>query len=219
MAKSKLRALAVAAIVALVAIPVAYAAGYFPGWPVVGGQSYCSSVSGTGTGTGSSTFPTSPGAAFGQGQAGQSGQFGTSCNVTVPAGPTNLPSTSTFAADTGLASGQQPQTVLVPAVMTGAVAQDAAPLTGATITLGAGVSQLVLDPAGTIAALTIVLPTAAQLIDGQELKVSSTQTITTLTVTAGANTTIVATATTTLGATTAPLDLIYHAASAKWVSG
>lgn len=196
MAKSKvLRSLAVG-LFALAAVSGAYAAGYFPGFPIVGQPSYCSSFTTAGV---PGTTPV--------------------CNVTVPAGPTNVPSTATFPADTGLASGQQPQTVLIPLVMTGAVAQDAAPLTGVSITIGAGVSQLVLDPAGTIAALTVVLPTAAQLIDGQEFKMSSTQTVTTLTITAGSGTTIVSTAITTLGPTTAAVDLIYHAATAKWVSG
>lgn len=139
------------------------------------------------------------------------------CNTFSPIGPANLPATAKFPADTG--NVNQPFTVYVPAVLTGAVALDAAPLTGASITVPQGVSQLVVDPAGTIAALTVVLPAAALLVDGQEFKMSTTQTITALTITAGANTTIVSTAITTLGPTTAAVDLIYHAATAKWTSG
>lgn len=139
------------------------------------------------------------------------------CNQFSPIGPAQVPATAQIPADTG--NVNQPFTVKIPAVLTGAVALDAAPLTGASITIPAGVSQLVVDPAGTIAALTVVLPAAASLIDGQEFKISSTQTITTLTITAGANTTIVSTAITTIGPTTAAVDLVYHAATAKWVSG
>lgn len=144
------------------------------------------------------------------------------CNQFSPVGPTNVPAGSTFPADTniqGAGANGNPATINIPAVLAGAVSLDATPLTGTSITIPQGVSQLVVDPAGTIAALTVVLPPASQLVDGQEFKMSSTQTITALTVTAGANTTIVATATTTLGPTTAALDLIYHAATAKWVSG
>lgn len=139
------------------------------------------------------------------------------CNQFRPAGPANLAPTAVIGADVG--GPNQPFTVGVPAVLTGAVALDAAPLTGTSITVPAGVSQLVVDPAGTIAGLTVVLPAAASLVDGQEFKMSTTQTITALTVTAGANTSIVSTAVTTLGPTTAALDLIYHAATGKWVGG
>lgn len=202
--KLTLRKLGLATIVAAsVAIPAAYANGIFWGYPVVGSASFCDSSNVQ------QTTSTVPGQAYSN----------SNCTTTVPAGPSNVPSTTAIPADTGLAQGQQPQTVLIPAVMTGSVAIDAAPLTGASITVPQGVSQLLLDPAGTIATLTIVLPPASQLVDGQEFKASSTQTITTLTVTAGSGTSIVSTAVTTLGATTAALDLTYHAATKKWVSG
>ena len=54
------------------------------------------------------------------------------------------------------------------------------PLTGTAITFGAGVTQLVLNPAGTLATLTIIMP--ASPIDGQKVFFSSTQVITALTV-------------------------------------
>lgn len=224
MSRFKLAAVALA-ISALVVAPLAFGAGYFPGFPIVGQAAYCTSISGVGNtaGTGQPSITGTPGQ-FGQGFPNQvgtanNGNFSSVCNVQAPAGPANVPSTALIPMDTELAQGQQPQTVLLPAVLTGSVALDVAPLTGASITVPGGVSQLVIDPAGTIAALTIVLPASTLLYDGQEFKASSTQTITALTVTAGSGTTIVSTAVTTLGATTAALDLIYHAATQKWTSG
>lgn len=120
MARSRLRSLGIGLLAAAIASGAAYSAGYFPGFPIVGGASYCSSVSGTGTGTGSSTFPAQPGAGFGQGSAGQGGQFGSVCNVTVPAGPAYT-GEELVAADTGLPSGQQPQTVLIPTSLIGSI--------------------------------------------------------------------------------------------------
>lgn len=118
----KLRSAAVALVAIAALSTAAYTAGYFPGFPVVGGQSYCSSVSGTGTGTGSSTFPSGAqgGTPFGQGAAGQVGTFANPCNVTVPAGPA-FTGEEMFAADTGLPSGQNPQTVLMPNALAGSL--------------------------------------------------------------------------------------------------
>lgn len=211
---------AIAASAVLAAISTAaWAAGYFPYFPVAGGTAYCSSASGTGSGTGSSTFPSSgPGSSFGQGSVGQSGVFTLTCNDQVPAGPSpSAPGTSFIPADTGLPSGQQPQTILIPAVMTGATTQDAAPLTGTTVTVSNGVARLLLDPAAGIAALTVQLPPATALFDGEEIQITSSQTVTTLTIVQGTGTTIVPSITTVTAA--APVTLLYHAATAKWVSG
>jgi hypothetical protein len=62
----------------------ALATGYFPGFPIAGGASYCAGTSVSGT-----------------------------CAVTVPAGPV-LTGNELVPADTQLPSGQQPQTVLIP---------------------------------------------------------------------------------------------------------
>ena len=53
------------------------------------------------------------------------------------------------------------------------------PLTGFSITIGTGVTQLILNPAGTLAAGAIILPAVA--LDGQIVKISTEQTITSLT--------------------------------------
>lgn len=139
------------------------------------------------------------------------------CNQYRPAGPTNLAPTATVPADTNYSNGNMPQTVRVPAGLLGAVAVDAAPLTGTSITVAAGTSKLMLNPAGTIAALTVVLPPATSLVDGQSFNIYSTQTVTALTVTAGTGTTIVPTITTVTAA--APIRLVYSAAGAKWLLG
>src|SRR5580698_1829559 len=149
---SKLKTLGLAAVVASsVLVPVAFASGVFQGYPIVGSAAFCNSTNSQ------STSPTVPGTL----------PSNSNCTNTDPAGPSNVVSTAVIPADTGLAQGAAPQTVRIPAVMTGAVALDVAPLTGTSITVPQGVSQLVVDPAATIAALTIVLPPAAQLVDGQ----------------------------------------------------
>lgn len=120
MARSRLGSLGIGLLAAAIAgSSIAYAAGLFPGFPIVGGASYCNGVSGTGSGTGSSTFSTTPGAQFGQGQVGQSGTFANPCISTVSAGPPVQTGMELVPADTQLASGQQPQTVLLPSVLLG----------------------------------------------------------------------------------------------------
>lgn len=123
MARSRLRSLGIGLLAAAIASSAVYAAGYFPGFPIVGGASYCNGVSGTGSGTGSSTFPTTPGAQFGQGQAGQSGTFANPCTITVNAGPPSITGNELIPADTQLPSGQQPQTVLIPTSMLAGIGQ------------------------------------------------------------------------------------------------
>lgn len=55
-----------------------------------------------------------------------------------------------------------------------------APSTGFSITIGAGVKTLLLNPAGTLLAGAVIMPAAP--IDGQEIRIASDQTITTLTI-------------------------------------
>jgi len=99
-----------------------HAAGYFPGFPIVGQSGYCSSVSGIGNtaGTGQPSITGTPGQ-FGQGfpnnQGGIGGNFNSVCNDAVPAGPLGLTGRELIPADTQLGQGQQPQTVLVPTAL------------------------------------------------------------------------------------------------------
>jgi hypothetical protein len=60
------------------------------------------------------------------------------------------------------------------------------PLTGATVTASAGEYRRILEPAGTLATLNLVLPSSP--LDGDIYEIMSTQTITVLSVTAGAKT-------------------------------
>ncbi len=83
--RNRFAAYAVAAAV-LLAVPLAYAAGLFPGFPVVGGAAYCNGTSTGATGT-------------------------QVCTTTVPAGPTIVTGLERVPADTQIAGGGQPQTV------------------------------------------------------------------------------------------------------------
>lgn len=89
--------------------------------------------------------------------------------------------------------------------------QYAAPATGANVTIAAGIERLVLNPAADIAELTITLPVAPA--DGTEVRVSSTQAVTTLTIADGDASTV--------GGPSAMTDntffsLIYRATGTTW---
>lgn len=86
------------------------------------------------------------------------------------------------------------------------------PLTGFAYTVPSNVTAVILTPAGTIATGAITLPAAPY--DNYPVRVASSQTVTTLTVNANANQTIVG-APTTIGAT-APFECFYNAANATW---
>lgn len=86
------------------------------------------------------------------------------------------------------------------------------PITGFTITIGNNTSTLILNPAGTLATGTITMP--ATPIDGQEVQITSSQTITALTVSPNAAQTI-SNAPTTLTAGIG-YKFIYHVAGTNW---
>jgi hypothetical protein len=65
--------------------------------------------------------------------------------------------------------------------------QYAAPLTGATVALAATTTNLIINPAGTIAELTITLPAAS---DGKKITISSSEIVTALTLTPDGSDTI-----------------------------
>lgn len=65
--------------------------------------------------------------------------------------------------------------------------QYAAPLTEATVALASTTTNLIINPAGTIAALTVTLPAAS---DGKKLTFSSSQIITALTLTPAGDDTV-----------------------------
>lgn len=148
------------ALIAAVVSTAALGAGYWWGLPIIGGASYC-----VGTVNGH-------------------------CQQTVPAGPA-LTGAELIPADTNASGslGIQTAYLSLPSIGAGTY-QYVAPLTGATVTAVAANRQVIVEPAGTIAALTLVLPAATTLTDGQRLGFCSTQIVTTMTVTAGTGTTV-----------------------------
>ena len=152
----------------VISASVALAAGAFQGYPEIGDL--------TGTTT-----------CLSQGNRGV-------CNQYSPIGPSIITGNEQIPADTG--SSSQPFTVLIPPAALGAGPyQYAAPLTGATLTVTNLQRRLILEPAGTIAALTVVLPAANAgasnaLIDNQLFGLCTTQVVTALTLTAGSGTTV-----------------------------
>lgn len=97
------------------------------------------------------------------------------------------------------------------AVVQAAIAspQYAAPLTGATVTVAPGQTRIIIDPAGTLAALTLAFPATPS--DGQLLYVSSSQIVTALTVTGA---TVVGGLTALVAA--AGLRYVYSLTANKW---
>lgn len=198
--KLSLRVALASSAALLAAASVAFAAGMFPGLPIVGGAAYCTS------------FVMNP----------VTGAATTTCNgPTTPAGPTAITGLELIPADTQIAGGQQPQTVLLKMAGLGIGTYDyQAPLTGATITETAVMRQLIIEPAGTIATLTVVLPAATTLVDGQRWGMCSTQIVTALTITPGTGTTVSNTVTAmavpnTVGQASCP-EWIYRTANTNW---
>lgn len=152
-----------------------YAAGLWPTLPTVGSAGGCSGYSAY------PTTPTVPGVT----------PTPNNCNSPIPPGPSTLTGTEVVPADTGLSQGQAPQSVLIPVTLLGGGAtQYSTPLTGTSITIAPQTKQVIVNPAGTIAALTLVTPAAAAMIDGQQIGFCTTQVITALTTTAGTGVTV-----------------------------
>lgn len=192
------------AVAVTVGSTVAYAAGYFPGFPIVGGAAYCQGVSNYSVSvTVPGTLPTP-----------------NNCNSTVPAGPSIVTGNELVAADTSLAN-QNPATVYLPMASLNAL-----PLTVSTL-VSANTTQLtatnvtggyVLHSTGTITGAQIWLPPAP--IDGQQFVIGGDQTVSTLTLAAGgAGQTIGNNPTVMTVSTTAPYGyrLMYNAALTKWI--
>lgn len=119
------------------------------------------------------------------------------CIAYAPAGPTAMTGYETVLTDTHGAAGSIPQTMNTPLTAVGGGILDVqAPLTGATLTLTPQHRQLIVNPAGTIAALTVAFPAAsATMVNGQRIGVCGTQIVTALTATAGTGNTFGSTVT------------------------
>lgn len=119
------------------------------------------------------------------------------CSSYRPAGPDVMTGNETVPADTNLSGGQNPQTIRLPVTAFGGgkfVLN--VPVTTDVINLDAQTRQLVVNPAGTIAALTVNFPAAsATMVNGQRIGVCSTQIVTALTMGAGTGNTFGSTVT------------------------
>lgn len=121
------------------------------------------------------------------------------CVQTVPAGPA-LTGNETIPGDTNLTGGGQPQTVKIDIQsLGGGKTVLVVPVTTDTITVDAQTRQLLVNPAGTIAALTINFPAASStMLNGQRIGVCGSQIVTTLTMSAGTGNTFNTTAPTAM---------------------
>lgn len=86
------------------------------------------------------------------------------------------------------------------------------PITGFSTTIPNYVNEIVLNPVGTLATGTIIMPATAY--DGQPVRISSSQTITTLTVSANSGQSISGAPTTITSIT--PFGFIYRLANTTW---
>ena len=188
---------------------LAYAAGLWPDFPIVGSATYCAGTSSSATGTIIGVV--------------------TGCPNQVAAGPTILTGNELIPADTKLASGAQPQTVLVPMASLNSlpITFSAVTTTSPTVSAANTSGGIVFTSAATITAANISLPVAP--IQGQQYAVCANRTITTLAVTPTNNTaTGVGTGTINMGGNTAPTVLtastavamcyrfVYNAADTNW---
>jgi hypothetical protein len=197
---TKVRLLAAGCALTAVLGTVAYAAGLFPGFPIVGQAAYCVGVSSY------QQTATVPGVV----------QSPTQCNTTAPAGPTALTGLELVPADTQLAN-QPPATVSIPMTSFPAGAYVAViPTTGQSLVIPNGVNAYLMNPAGTLATLTLTMPSSP--VNGQLLRIASSATITALTLSGAAGQTILNNPTAITVSTTTPYNyaFMYNAVSAAW---
>lgn len=86
------------------------------------------------------------------------------------------------------------------------------PATGFSVTISAGVGRLIIDPAGTLATGTVVMPAAP--VNGQVFVLNSSQIVTALTLSANAGQSILG-AITTIGLG-GRIECIYRSSSTTW---
>lgn len=156
-----------AAFVALgIGIAFAQMGTFAPNYPNIGGPSYCSST------------------------------VNATCVNTVPAGPA-ITGIETLPADTNALQGVQPQSgrISLPALGAGKLVLNT-PVTTDVIAIDAQTRQLIVTPAGTIAALTVNLPAASSImVNGQRFGLCGTQIVTALTMGGGTGNTFGSTVT------------------------
>lgn len=199
------RYLLVAGIAVTIASTAAYAAGYFPGFPIVGGAAYCQ---------GSSSYSTS---------VTVPGQASTpnNCNDLVPAGPSIITGNELIPADTGVGNSGA-ATVYLPMAAIGALPPAYPQFGNATATNTFTVSPLVgivilSASTGSLSSTTMTFPAAP--IDGQKLQVSATSTIATFAVSANVGQTSLDNPTAITTSTTGSYgyEWIFRAATSQWL--
>jgi hypothetical protein len=200
----RLKGAAVGCAALAIVSTAAFAAGYFPGFPIVGGAAYCQGTSSYSTSvTVPGTLPTP-----------------NNCNSLVPAGPSIITGNELIPADTGLGN-QAPATVYIPIAALGAL-PPAYPVFGNgtatnTFTVSPNVGTVILSSAtGLLSSTTMTFP--ASPIDGQKLNVSSTGTITTFAVSANIGQSSFNNPTVLTASTTGSYgyEWIYRAANTSW---
>lgn len=190
--KRTLLALSVLAVVAT----VAHAAGLWPNEPIVGSAAFCSSTNTAGV-PGTSSV----------------------CTTTTPAGPSIVTGLETVPADTNAAGGVQPQTVRLTLASFNALPFTFATLTATTATNSfttGNFGGVIIVGSAALSPTTVTLP--ASPIDGQQFKLSSTQTIAALTVGAGSATVSNAPTALTVNTTGSPYgyEFRYRASNTTW---
>src|SRR4051812_2770544 len=124
-------------------VTFAYAAGLWNGYPIVGGATYCAGTSNSATGTIIGAI--------------------TGCPNTVAAGPTALTGSEKIPADTGLASGINPQTVVVTPAALHALPYSFVTVTGTNPSNFSATNVqggVIWESVGTITAANVSLPTS-----------------------------------------------------------
>lgn len=197
----KLYRVGLAAAGLLIFSTIAFAAGLFPDFPVVGGATYCAGSSQSAVGSIIGTI--------------------TGCPNQVPAGPTIVTGNEQIPADTRLTSGANPQTVLLgmaslnanPIVVQIAVLSSANNLS-ATNTMGG----VIFTAPTTISNANVSLPPTP--IDGQQFAITASRTVTTLLVSATtpATQSVTNTPTVITASATAPFGyrFVWNALSNTW---
>lgn len=142
------------------------------------------------------------------------------CVNTVAAGPA-ITGLETIPADTNAPGGQSPQTGKFSLAALGlGPYQYSAPLNGVAISVTPQARHLIIEPAGTLAALTVFLQPATNLTDNQTFGLCTTQIVTSFTLTAGSGTTVLGAPTAllvpvTTGGASCP-EWVYRSSNTTW---
>ena len=190
------------ALAGTIGIGTAYAAGMWPDMPIIGGATYCAGSSQSATGTIIGAI--------------------TGCPNQVPAGPTIVTGNEQIPADTRLAGGAAPQTVLVPMASLNAlpITVMSAGATSPSVSAANTSGGVYFYSTATITAANVTLPPAP--IDGQQYVISADRAISALSVTVASTQTlanngaVVSLTNSTTAAQNSNFRFIWNVATASW---